>query len=205
MENILYLGSKSQARHQLLKDAQINFVVVDQSADESQCPLLPSLEDTVKIIARCKMEHVILQGGQEGEVRFVLTADTLTKNHDGSLSGKPVDRQDSIQMIKRARFGAWVGTAFCLDKKVWMQNKWLTEKRIERFVESSYDLEIEDQWIETYLEKSFGSVASGAIAIEGYGAQFLKVINGSHSAIVGLPMYELRRALWELGFFNFIK
>lgn len=203
MENILYLGSKSQARHQLLKDAQINFVIVNQDADEAQCPILPSLKETVEIIARYKMDHVVLPDLIESEIaiRYVLTADTLTQNYDGSLAGKPKDKQEAIEMIKKARFGATVGTAFCLDKKVWSHGQWVAEKRIEKFVSASYDLEIEDEWIETYLKKSFGSVASGAVAIEGYGQQFLKTVSGSHSTIVGLPMFELRRALQEFGFF----
>lgn len=202
MQNIVYLGSKSQARHQLLKDAQIDFVLVGQDADESKCELFECLRKTVEQIALYKMEHVVLSDGHEGEVRFVLTADTLTQNKDGSLSGKPIDRVHAISMIRSARAGAVVGTAFCLDKKIWRAGKWEVLNRIEKYVQAAYELDIEDEWIDIYLAKSFGSVASGAVAIEGYGEQFLKTINGSHSAIVGLPMFELRKALQELGFFK---
>ncbi|KKP29267.1 MAG: Nucleotide-binding protein implicated in inhibition of septum formation [candidate division TM6 bacterium GW2011_GWF2_30_66] len=204
MENILYLGSKSQARRQLLKDAQIKFVLVGQDADESLCDLCETLCETVSKIALYKMEHVVLPDGHhEGEICFVLTADTLTQNRDGSLSGKPTDRAHAISMIKSARAGAVVGTAFCLDKKIFRAGKWTLERRIEKYVDASYELDIQDEWIDIYLEKSFGSVASGAVAIEGYGEQFLKTINGSHSAIVGLPMFELRVAMQEFGFFKF--
>ena len=37
-----------------------------------------------------------------GTVCFVLTADTMTCNADGSINGKPVDRDDAIQKIKSA-------------------------------------------------------------------------------------------------------
>jgi len=203
MSNMLYVGSKSQARHQLLKDAQIDFIIVDQDADESLCDFGASLQEAVEKIARYKMEHVVLPDGKkEGDTCFVLTADTLTQHKNGFLAGKPKNRVDSIEMIKTARGGARVGTAFCLDRRVWRTDKWTVFKRIEQYIDAEYELNIPDEWIDIYLEKSFGTVASGAIAIEVYGAQFLKTVHGSHSTIVGLPMYELRGALQELGFFK---
>ena len=33
--------------------------------------------------------------------------------------------------------------------------------------------------------------------------EFLKELNGSYTAIVGLPLYEVREALEKLGFFSF--
>ncbi|MFC1842649.1 Maf family protein [Candidatus Dependentiae bacterium] len=206
MEQILYVGSKSQARHQLLQDAQIKFIVVPQDADETLCAVGSSLQETVEAIALYKMEHVQLPGGKkEGDTCFVLTADTLTQHKDGSLAGKPKNRADAIEMIKQARGKARVGTAFSLDKRVWRSGVWEVFKRITCYVDAEYDLDIPDEWIDIYLEKSFGNIASGAIAIEFYGAQFLKSVQGSHSAIVGLPMFELRKALQELGFYTFLK
>ena len=202
MENILFLGSKSQARHQLLKESQIPFVLVNQDADESQCEYGTTLRESVTNIALHKMKHVILPDGEEGDICFVLTADTLTENSDGTIVGKPIDRNDAIEKIKTARGGARVGTAFCLDKKVYRSGKWKPFKRIQKYIDAAYQLDIPDKWIDIYLEKSFGFSSSGAIAIEGYGAQFLKTIHGSHSTIVGLPMFELREALQELDFFE---
>jgi len=202
MENVLYLGSKSQARHQLLKEAQIPFVLVDQIADESLCEWAVSLRETVEKIALYKMEHVVLPEAKEGDVCFVLTADSLSAHADGSINGKPKDRADAIEKIKAARLGARVGTAFCLDKKVFRDGVWTMHKRIENFVEAKYKMDIPDKWIDIYLEKSFSFFSSGAIAIEGFGAQFLEYVQGSHSTIVGLPMFELREALCSLGFFE---
>lgn len=202
MKNILYLGSKSQARQQLLKDAQIPFTLVEQNADESKCEIPSSLKESVENIALYKMEHVVLPAGKEGDTCFVLTADTLTQHNDGSISGKPKDRADSISMIKAACGGARVGTAFCLDRRVYRDGLWTVFKRIQGYVDAQYNLEIPDEWIDIYLEKSFSATSSGAIAIEVYGAQFLKTVQGSHSTIVGLPMFEVREALQEIGFFN---
>jgi len=40
----------------------------------------------------------------------------------------------------------------------------------------------------------------GAGMVEGFGASFLKSINGSYSAVIGLPLFELRDALKKLDF-----
>ena len=63
------------------------------------------------------MDHVLLPQGGEGEVRIVLTADTMSTDLDGVVHGKPVSRQDAIHKIKTLRRGGVVATAFCLDKK----------------------------------------------------------------------------------------
>ena len=33
-------------------------------------------------------------------------------------------------------------------------------------------------------------ICAGAAAVEGFGSQFLKMVDGSHSCIIGLPLYE---------------
>jgi septum formation protein len=148
------------------------------------------------------MNHAIVPAGREGDFGFVLTADTLSQDFDGTINGKPHDRADAIAMIKRARAGSRLATAFCLDKKVYRTGAWETDKRIERCITARYVFAIPDHWIEIYLDTTIALSASNAIAIEGYGAQFLKSIDGSYSTIVGLPMFELREALEEVGFFK---
>ncbi len=39
---------------------------------------------------------------------------------------------------------------------------------------------------------------AGALHVEGYGSQFIKSIEGSYTAIIGLSMFELRKALQQL-------
>jgi len=61
-----------------------------------------------------------------------------------------------------------------------------------------------DKWIDFYLDRSFAGRCAGGVAIKEFGAQFVKNIRGSHSAIIGLPMCELREALQEVGFYTFL-
>ena len=199
----LYLGSKSCSRQELLSNAGILFELVGQDADETVCDWNLPFKEIVARIARHKMTHVILPAGTENDVCFVLTADTMTCTPDGSISGKPVDRDDAIAMIKAAKNNVITGTAFCLERKRWHAGSWCTEKCIEGYAEGSCPYVVPDAWLETFLEHPFVYSYAGALSVEGFGAQFVKEVHGSYSAIRGLPMFELREALEEIGFFSF--
>lgn len=200
MHTIL-LGSSSLSRKQLLVDSKLSFRMIGHSADESACDWGQPLEKLVASIALSKMEHVDIRPGKAGGYCFVLTADTLSQDSHGTISGKPVDRDDARQKLKAARQGMYTGTAFCLDRRVWHNNAWRVDKRITRFVGAHYKFVVPDEWIETYLDVSSGLAASSAIAIEGYGGLFLQEVQGSYTTIVGLPLFELRQALTDVNFF----
>lgn len=201
MKNILLLGSKSQSRQMLLREMQIPFLVIEQEADETKCDWRLPLESLVKSIAHHKMNHAVLPTGTDGAVCFVLTADTLTQDKSGTINGKPIDKDDAIAKIKKGREGTTLCTAFCLDKKIFHEGRWQIEERIENQVHAEYNFIVPDEWIDLYLEKSFGLQSSNATAVEGFGSQFLKSINGSYSTIVGLPLFQVRVALERIGFF----
>jgi len=202
-KNILYIGSKSQPRKMLLEEAKIPFIVVEQDANETQCDWSLPLAQLVLSIALYKMQHVILPLGKtEGEICFVLTADTMSHDKTGKINGKPVDREDAIEKIKAARAGSFLCTAFCLDKKIWRNGVWEIEERIADIVFAEFLYVVNDEWIDYYLEHTPYLDVSGAIAVEKFGNQFLKSVHGSYSTIIGLPLFEIRQALDRLGFFK---
>ncbi len=187
----------------LLREAQIPFKLVTQDADETSCDWGLQLSQLVEQIALHKMNHAILPSGKnDGDICFVLTADTMPQDSTGTIHGKPINREDAIEKIKAARECSQLFTAFCLDKKIWRNNAWHLEKRIQRCVHAEYQFVIPDHWIDVYLEKSMGLKTSGAIAVEGFGSQFLKMVHGSYTTIIGLPMFEVREALEEIDFFH---
>lgn len=196
----LYLASTSPSRHMLLREAKIPFTVIAQKADESQCDWTLSLQKVVESIAMYKMEHVLLADGKQGDICYVLTADTLTENSKGEIEGKPVDRNDAIKKLISARAGVRTGTAFCLDRRVYTAQGWHVDKRIVQFQQAVYQFIVPDALIDFYFD-NVPTLGTCAIAIEGFGSQFLKELNGSYTAVVGLPMYELREALETVGFF----
>jgi septum formation protein len=197
----LYIASKSSSRKMLLEQMGINFTVIEQNADESKCDWSMPLQRVVENIAQYKMDHALMPIGQEGEIAFVLTADTLGEDTTGAVTGKPTDVADAIEKIKRACGRNRCGTAFCLEKKIYQDGKWRTQQRIVRYVEASFEFDIPHDLIAEYIRVSGALETAGAIKIEGYGAQFFKSINGSYSTIVGLPLFELRAALTQLGFY----
>lgn len=203
MDNILLLGSQSSSRQTLLQEAGISFELVGQDADETCCDWVLSLEQLVKNIAIYKMEHVILPFGKEGDSCFVLTADTLTRDAQGTIHGKPVDQDDALHKLHAVRAGASVGTAFCLDKKIFNDGVWREKQRIVQFVQADVLFDVPDEWIKKYFEAEHGLGASGGMRIEGFGSLFLKSIHGSYTTVVGLPMFQLRQALEDVGFWAF--
>jgi len=127
----------------------------------------------------------------------------MGQDAQGTLYGKPKDKQDAIRLIKLLRHGSSMCTAFCVEKRKKGDNGWNVVQKVSKVVSTSYVFDIPDAWIENYLQHTPQYLnISGAITVEGYGEQFLKSINGSYSAILGLPVCELREALEELGFFN---
>jgi septum formation protein len=202
MNNILLLASKSKSRRFLLSQAEIPYVLLDHEADEKQCDWGMHLQKLVESIALHKMAQIAMPHATDEKQLFVLTADTLTQNARGDLLGKPQSRDDAMAMLRSLREGsARVGTAFCLDKKVFKYDQWQTSVRKVVFVDARCDFKVPEHWVERYLNNSHALNCSGSMAIDDYGAQFLHTIQGSYTTILGLPMSQLRNALEEMGFF----
>ncbi len=200
--NTLYLASQSQSRRLLLSYTNIPFQAVDQSADETACDWGLQLPQLVTSIAIHKFDHVLLPTACQNDVMFILTADTLTQNNEGQILGKPQDVHDAIRMLQSIRSGARVATGCCLEKKVYHNNQWQSIQRIVFCVEAQCMFQVPDQLMDDYIENARPLSAAGAMKIEGYGSQFLSEVNGSYSTIIGLPLFELRQALMQIGFFH---
>jgi nucleoside triphosphate pyrophosphatase len=201
--HILLLGSQSFSRQRLLHEAKIPFQVIEQNADESVCDWGLSFDVVLKSIALEKMKHVLLPDGKEGDECFVLTADSMCKDADGIIHGKPIDKADAINKLKAWRKGGYAATAFCLEKKRLVNGIWHITDQVIEVVSATFEFDMPDTWIEKSLKEipQYLSLA-GAFTVTGYGAQFLKSVNGSYTTIIGLPMFEIREALQELDFFK---
>lgn len=202
MPHTLLVASKSLPRRTLLEQAKIPFVLIEQNADERQCDWSLPLAQLLEAIAVHKMNHAVMLPQHEKAEQFVLTVDTMLQSKSGIILGKPATKEGAVKMIQESRDGGVVGTAFCLDKKKYDKGRWRVEHRVLKYVSASYVLDFPDYWIESYFEQfpDYLTIA-GALNIEDYGMQFLKIIQGSYSAAIGLPLYELREALESLNFF----
>ncbi len=201
--HILYIASNSASRKNLLEQARIPFIVIDQDADESLVPIDQPLVDIVLQIAQLKMQHARIPFGvQEGQICFVLTADTLGLTRAGRVLCKPVDRNDAITMLQQARLGTLTVTGFCLRRLRWEKNSWVLEQEIIDADQAESIFDVSDLFLDFYLDAIPFLSVSGAISIEGVGGQFLHSVDGSYESVVGLPMFKLRCALSKLGFYT---
>ena len=203
-KDILYLGSQSNSRQKLLRIAGILYKVLEHKSDECGIDLELDFNDYVLEIAKHKMRHLTFPLELEkSEYIFVLTADTLCQDKNGNVMGKPTDKCDAIEKLKQQRDGgSRAVSAFCLDKKVCKNGEWKVLDRVEECVTSNYTFIVPDKWIDAHCENTWAHRAAGAVVFEEFGSMFLKTMNGSFSAIRGLPIFELREALEKVGFFN---
>jgi len=206
MKYKLYLASDSASRKNLLTEAQIPFEVIGHTADESIVDVNRPLAQVVAEIAQLKMNHIVVPAGtHDGQIVFVLTADTLTlKGGPGAheVFGKPKDRAHAQYMLRVTRQGSITGTAFCVQKLVWKDDVWHTLDRQTGYAQGFNIIDIPDAFIDFYLDRIDYMNVSGAIKIRGLCEQFIKEIRGSYSAIMGMPMYELRETLYRMGFYE---
>ena len=203
--NFIYLASQSISRQELLKSCNINFKVLKSHVAELDYDNNLSLNQNVLNIAIHKMENLSLINilPENDKEIYVLTADTLCQDINGIISGKPKDYADAVNKIKALRGCSAVATAYCLDKKNYCNNQWVTKERITEVVNSEIILDIPDQWIDKYINSTIALNAAGAAVIDGFGSLFVKSINGSYSNIIGLDVYKLRQSLEQLNFFKF--
>lgn len=207
-KNLLYLGSQSKTRQYLLQIAKIPYHVVPHCSDECGVDASGSFDDYVLSIAKHKMEHITLPPSISGEI-FALTADTLMRiARTKQVLGKPQDKADAKKMLL-SQCGETIelATGCCLDKKIYRDNQWVTLESIHWVTSATLEFCVEEKYIDTYLQElphALHVCGAGMIRNIGsdqdFGLNFLKSINGSYTTVLGLPLFELRANLKQLGF-----
>lgn len=184
----LYLASASPRRRELLHQIGLAHQVIPQQVDES---LLPgeSPEDYVRRLAVAKAEAGFESLGV-GEY-LVLGADTAVVC-EGRILGKPRDRQDALTML-----GLLSGNTHSVFSAVALQAAGklavaVVETRVSFRAMSPGECEL-------YWASGEPRDKAGAYGIQGLGALFVRNIEGSYSAVVGLPLYETANLLAEFG------
>jgi len=199
----LYIASNSASRKKLLEQAGIIFEVIEHDADESTVQQDQPFCNIVQQTAQLKMDHAkISDGNYQGEIRFILTADTLGLTKQDRVLCKPFNRKDAISMLGDARGGTLTITAFCLRKIEWKYGYWHLVQEVADFDQADSIFDVPDVCMDFYLDSIDFLSVSGAISIEGVGGQFLKFVQGSYESIIGLPMYKLRKHLYDMGFYD---
>ena len=186
MKSII-LASQSPRRAELLRQMQVDFEVLAVDIDES---CLPN-ESANAHVRRLALQKAQTAWQLSGKDKAVLGADTVVVSQ-GQILGKPKDLQDCRRMLALLSGRSHeVLTAVALVKG---------EQQRQTLVKTEVGFKTLSQAeIDWYWHSGEPADKAGAYAIQGIGGQFVLHIKGSYSAVVGLPLYETRQLLSEMG------
>ncbi|MFH1832201.1 MAG: Maf family protein [bacterium] len=203
----LYLGSQSQSRKKLLEETGYTFKVLDHTSDEQITTHTEhDFSNYVLAIAQHKMDSLILpehDAHKTGDTIFVLTADTMVRTKNShQVFGKPRDKEHALYMLQTYRNEAVeVATGCCLERKKWENGAWVRDETRAWTTVASVEFVVGQDDVDLFIKQvPLVMHAAGAAIIEGFGQNFCKSIQGAYSSIMGLPMFELRQVLKDLGF-----
>ncbi len=182
----IVLASASPRRRTLLAQLGLDVTVQPAAVDETPA----AGEAPARYVERLAREKALaVAAGHPG--RIVLGADTAVVL-DGEILGKPRDERHAFDMLGRL-MGRWheVLTAVCAVRD---------GARHEQVAATRVRLRlIEPAEMAAYWASGEPADKAGAYAIQGLGAIFVERIEGSYSAVMGLPLFETAALLAELG------
>ena len=185
----LYLASGSPRRRELLTQIGVPFTAIGADIDET--PLdreTPSAY--VERLARGKAEagRRALDAGMNG---CVLGADTAVVL-DGRILGKPVDQADSMTMLLSLS-----GREHEVLTAIAIREGQRCESRVVRSLVRFRS--ITEYEAAAYWASGEPRDKAGGYGIQGLGAVFVAGLEGSYSAVVGLPLCETAELLGHFG------
>ena len=198
-DNKIYLASKSPRRRELLRQIGIEFELLllrsdgPRGADVTE-EVLPG-ESALDYVARVANEKAAFALNvvrlRHLPPRPVLAADT-TVTIDGVILGKPADRAEAVAMLEQLS-----GRTHQVLTSIAVHGNGIAEQRTQisqvRFgVLSSVSIAAYCATPEPYDK-------AGGYGIQGSAALFVEHIEGSHSGIMGLPLYETAQLLRQAG------
>jgi septum formation protein len=198
---LLYLASHRPRRRELLRQINVRFETLllrsdrMRGSDVEEIPLPgEAAADYVTRITREKARVGAVRARERGLAPgFVLAADTEVIV-DGEALGKPRDAAAATQMLLRLSGRdhevlsavAVAASETTIDLRLTRSRvgiKALDPVELRRYVASGEPLD-----------------KAGGYAIQGLGAIFVTRIEGSYSAVMGLPLYETAELLRNAGF-----
>lgn len=185
--NSIVLASQSPRRRQLLEWAEIPFEVQVSQTDE-RFPSHLSPEEAAVYIAREKA-RTVAKNTQPG--RVVLAADTIVVL-DNNLIGKPVDRQDAINILTALSGKQHKVITGVVALKA--DREWSFYDTTEVFF---HPLTTED--ISFYVDNYKPYDKAGAYAIQEWiGVVGIKSVVGDFYNVMGLPVSRVMQLLREI-------
>ncbi len=199
LDKKIYLASKSPRRRELLRQVGVEFELLSLRADPGRGPDVSEAERPGEA-PLAYVERVAREKGafawkvlalRRMPLRPVLSADT-TVTIDGQILGKPANPEEAVAMLERLS-----GRTHQVLTSVALHHIDLAEQVTQvsnvRFASLSLDT------IKAYCATPEPYDKAGAYGIQGLAALFIEHIEGSHSGIMGLPVFETAQLLKKAG------
>jgi septum formation protein len=200
---MLYLASQSPRRQAILHDLKVNFQLLLPDSSENSELLEVALpqeasKDYVQRVTLLKLQAAVERLNRQAlPWAPILCADTtvaLTQDGREMILGKPDDASEALSMLELLNDQCHVvHTAIALQ---------IEQNQAPEFVISTskvYFANNSTQKLNSYVATNEPLGKAGAYAIQGYGSCLIEKIEGSHSSIMGLPIFEMSRLLEKAG------
>lgn len=185
----LYLASGSPRRRELLTQIGVAFSAISADIDETPFPE-ESPSAYVERLARGKAEAG-RRTVNSAQPFCVLGADTAVVL-DGKILGKPVDEADACAMLMMLS-----GKEHEVLTAIALLEGDRCESRVVRSLVRFRPISREEAG--AYWASGEPGDKAGGYGIQGLGAVFVAGLNGSYSAVVGLPVCETAELLGHFG------
>ena len=191
----LLLASKSETRRRILEAAGVPFEtvpagLVEEDAKKGLKAAGFEPRDLAEMLAEMKAKSAPADADA-----LVLGADQVLERHDGTTMSKPASRDEATEQLRalsgRSHYLHAAAVVAEGGERVWGH----TETAVLRMRRLSAG------FIRDYLDREYEAVRwnVGGYRIEGEGAQLFDEVEGSHFAILGLPLLPLLGFLRERG------
>ena len=191
----LLLASRSEPRRRMLVSAGVPFETAASDLDEEQAKAGLAAagfepRDTAEMLAEMKAKGVAADADM-----LVIGADQVLELDDGTMLGKSASRDDALAQL-RALSGQ---THYLHSAAVIVENG----ERVWGETESvAMDVRVlGEPFLQAYLDAEYEAIREsvGGYRIEGLGAQLFEEVEGSHFAVLGLPLLPLLDYLRQRG------
>ncbi|MGG5871623.1 Maf family protein [Pseudomonas peli] len=183
----LYLASGSPRRRELLTQIAVPFLTQIAPIDENALPGESPIA-YVERLARAKAQAGLAALSDTADA-VVLGADTAVVLN-GRILGKPADRDDALATLSALSGRSHqVLTAVALVSRERLESRVVTSQVTFRALSQA---EIEAYWASGEPQDK-----AGCYGIQGLAAVFVSQLQGSYSAVVGLPLCETAALLAE--------
>ena len=179
------LASQSPRRRELLGKLGISFEIQPAVGEEVVCGENP--KEIVTNLAAAKAKEVFLDHAGIMKDRVVIGADTVVVCDDEIL-GKPKDREEMAQMIRRLQgrsHEVYTGVALYYDTSEGTGCHHFAECTKVHFYPMS------EEEIRLYADRSDGLDKAGGYGIQSDASIYVKGIDGDYNNVVGLPIARL--------------